>query len=584
MITFDSHEVGSYYAAKVPSLKQVNGPEWRGPCPVHGGKDDNFAVNPENGLAQCWSQCGKGWDIISLEKELSGRGFAQCRDEVFRVIGRPEVPFEERDILATYDYTDADGRLLYQVVRKTPTSDGKKRFSQRRPDGLGGWVWKLPSTLVPYNLPAVAAASFVVIVEGEKDANSLNRIGFVATTNSGGATHFNPAIVHHFTGKDVAIVPDNDDKGREHALDVAKKLQPVAKSVKIVVLPEVSAKGDVTDWLNQGNDDEAFAKLYHAASPWTPEWTWTTDIPDESDQYVITLQDYVHRVEGSLDNFWDFRHQVGIPTPFPKLTESMNGGMRKGEVYVLGANQGAGKTSLALQFLTTAVRAGHTPLLMSMEMGHRDVFQRMCGAEARVDLLDYSRLQRLGLAHGEHTRKLHDATNDLMQYSFLVHRKAGITPSYLQSEVTRLKHKHPIDFVLLDHMQLMSTTGNQRSDYEKFTAISRTLKQTAVELDIPILLVSQTSRANTGRSELEVSDLRGSGAIEEDAAAVFLLYEDSKDAEQAKTCGTYAKGPTKSWLKKGKDRYGMSGLYIPMTYFKSFARFDPWTEGSPDAH
>jgi len=577
MNTFDPSEVKQYYAQRVPDLK-ANKKDWRSPCPVHGGNgDQNFSVNPETGMCQCWSQCGKGWDIIGLEMALSGKPFGAARDEVFRMVGRPAVPYEERDIMATYDYTDAEGKLLYQVVRKTSDSAGKKRFLQRQPDGNGGWIWKAPSKLVPYNLHKFADVSFVVVVEGEKDAISLSRLGFTATTNSGGATNFNPMLAPYFAGKDVAIVPDNDEKGREHALDVAKKLSGVARSIKIVVLPDVAAKGDVTDWINAGNDDKAFANLYHSSSNWTPEWTWTTEIPDESDKYVTTLQDYIYNVEGTLDNFWDFRHQVGIPTPFQGLTDSMNGGMRNGEVYVIGANQGAGKTSLALQFMTKAVRSGHLPLLMSMEMGHRDVFQRMCGQEARVNLLHYARQQRNDEHRMDEYRSLMDATNDLMQYKFLVHRKAGVTPDYLKSEVERLKHRHPIDFVVLDHLQLMASTGNQRSDYEKFTAISRTLKQIAVELNVPVLLVSQTSRANTGRTELEVSDLRGSGAIEEDAAAVFLLYEDATEAAAMKISGGYSEGPIKAWLKKGKDRYGESGKYIPLLYSKSCARFDLWT-------
>src|SRR5690242_18600589 len=102
---FDSSEVRRYYSSRVPSLKITNQREWRAACPVHGGKDPNFAVSAETGLATCHSQCGRGWDPISLEMELSGSDFPRAKAAVFEIVGRPNVPWEERNIQATYDYT-----------------------------------------------------------------------------------------------------------------------------------------------------------------------------------------------------------------------------------------------------------------------------------------------------------------------------------------------------------------------------------------------------------------------------------------------------------------------------------------------
>jgi replicative DNA helicase len=104
------------------------------------------------------------------------------------------------------------------------------------------------------------------------------------------------------------------------------------------------------------------------------------------------------------------------------------------------------------------------------------------------------------------------------------------------------------------------------------------MKQTAVDVNVPVLLVSQTSRSNSKeKRELEVSDLRGSGAIEEDAAAVFLLFEDKEDTKNALAIDggrRYAQGPLKTYLKVGKNRYGMQGVYLALLHFKSLTRFD----------
>ncbi len=157
--------------------------------------------------------------------------------------------------------------------------------------------------------------------------------------------------------------------------------------------------------------------------------------------------------------------------------------------------------------------------------------------------------------------------------------KPAITPEYVVAETNRLAKRNRVDLVICDHMQLMEADKTTRGDYEKFTAISRAMKQTAVEVDVPLLLVSQTSRSNSRerRMELDVADLRGSGAIEEDAAGVFLLFEDRDDAELARAAdsGTrYTKGPLKCFLKIGKNRYGEQGRCLPMLHFKAETRFE----------
>jgi KaiC/GvpD/RAD55 family RecA-like ATPase len=573
-VIFNGSEVRSYYASRVPSLRINNQREWRGPCPVHGGKDSNFAVNAETGLAQCHSQCGRGWDPISLEMELTGADFPRAKTAVFDIVGRPNVPWEERNTEAVYDYTDATGKLLFQVVREY----GKK-FKQRRPDGQGGWHWGLGDVQrVPFRLPKVHAADFVGICEGERDCLTLERLGMVATCNNGGAGNFKPELSQHFSGKSVAIFPDNDEPGRQHALKVAQMLAPVAKSVKIVELPGLPAKGDVTDFVNAGGTLDDIREHYRKAQIWTSDWEFAVSIPDENDRYIRTLEEEVEAA-GGLSGFWDLARFTGIPTAFHRLNSMLGGGMRNGEVYVLGANQGAGKTSLALQFAMSALRKGHGVLIFSMEMGWRAVFQRMAGIEARVDLLAFREAQRWKRETQDDRLRLARATAELAGCKLLVSTKPAVTPSFVISETTRLAKRHAVDLVICDHMQLMEADQSTRSDYEKFTAISRAMKQTAVEVNVPLLLVSQTSRSNSRerRAELDVADLRGSGAIEEDAAGVFLLFEDRDDAQSAMSVDggrRYTKGPLRCFLKIGKNRYGEQGRCLPLLHYKAETRFE----------
>ena len=113
MIDFTRSEIADFYATMLPALKQA-GTEWRGPCPIHRGKGQNFSVNGGTGLSKCHSKCGKGFDVLSLYQELTGSDFPTAKAKVFAIIGRPAPQWEDRDIAATYDYQNAAGKVVYQ--------------------------------------------------------------------------------------------------------------------------------------------------------------------------------------------------------------------------------------------------------------------------------------------------------------------------------------------------------------------------------------------------------------------------------------------------------------------------------------
>lgn len=181
---------------------------------------------------------------------------------------------EQRRIVATYDYRDASGVLLYQTVRYSP-----KDFRQRRPrrtnartDHGEDWDWSLGNVQrIPYGLPELLAAdatSWVHVVEGEKDADRLRALGLVATCNVGGAGKWRDEYGRYFIGRRVVILLDNDEAGRRHAEQVARALNDVAIEVRIVSLPGLPDKGDVSDWLAAGGTTEILAALVAATGTW----------------------------------------------------------------------------------------------------------------------------------------------------------------------------------------------------------------------------------------------------------------------------------------------------------------------------
>jgi hypothetical protein len=177
-------------------------------------------------------------------------------------------------IIARYDYLDESGALLFQVVRFAP-----KTFRQRRPNGKGGWFWSLGKTRrVLYRLPevldAVAGDRVVVIVEGEKDADNLNKLGFTATCNAGGANKWRTEYAESLHGADVVIIGDNDESGRAHVAHIASSLQGIARRVRVLDLGEAWSacppKGDISDWIEAGGTAEALSALMGALPQWKP--------------------------------------------------------------------------------------------------------------------------------------------------------------------------------------------------------------------------------------------------------------------------------------------------------------------------
>jgi hypothetical protein len=268
-------EISMYYSTRVPKLKRRKN-EWRGACPIHQGKNDNFCVDPKTGRWYCHSACGHGGDILDLEAELRGGDFPTRKAEVFRLVSRIEPVnghyrgHNWREV-ACYQYVDQQGRLVYEVVRRERGEGAgrEKEFRQRRPDGKGGRIWNLSGVLrIPYRLPQLLTAQTVYLVEGEKDVHSLETWGLVASCNSGGSASSSlySQWTEHFRGRDLFILPDRDPPGRKHAARVAEALIGAAASIRIVELPGLPEGGDFTDWRDSGGTLERFRELTAAAT------------------------------------------------------------------------------------------------------------------------------------------------------------------------------------------------------------------------------------------------------------------------------------------------------------------------------
>jgi len=279
-----------FYRQFTPLTPQ--GGEWRGPCPLHGGDGPNFSVNPENGLWTCFTDCQDGGDVFDFLSRKEGLDFPDALAQVAAFAGTSAFaeasaaarPSESRTarpkaarpaprrLVETYDYADEEGALLFQVVRYDP-----KGFSQRRPAEGGTWAYSLDGVRrVLYRLPEVLAAAVrpVFVCEGEKDADALAALGLCATTAPMGAGKWDAAYTEALCGAGVVILPDNDPAGRDGARHIARELHGRSKRTRVVELPGLPEKGDVSDWLAAGGTKDALLSLVKATPNWEPEPDW----------------------------------------------------------------------------------------------------------------------------------------------------------------------------------------------------------------------------------------------------------------------------------------------------------------------
>ncbi|MBW2110641.1 MAG: DUF3987 domain-containing protein [Deltaproteobacteria bacterium] len=271
---------GNFYA-RFLDLKNGNGNECQALCPFHPDSDPSLSVNNSSGLFHCFG-CGASGDAFTfygLLKQVSGfseilKGIAA--DFNIQASGLPHARSREgrkaTKIVQSYDYTDETGKLLFQVVRFQP-----KDFRQRKPDGKGSWIWNMKGVnLVPYHLPEVLDAGRVFLPEGEKDADGLLSLGLgkgvAATTCPMGAGKWKDEYNRYFAGlEELIILPDNDAPGQQHAQQVAQSLKGTVKSIKILDLPGLPEKGDVTNWIEAGGTRDELERLLKECPEWEPD-------------------------------------------------------------------------------------------------------------------------------------------------------------------------------------------------------------------------------------------------------------------------------------------------------------------------
>ena len=220
---------------------------------------------------------------------------------------------------------------------------------------------------------------------------------------------------------------------------------------------------------------------------------------------------------------------TGVPTGIPTLDRTLNG-LQKSDLIILAARPSVGKTSFALNIAAKAAISGNVPVaIFSLEMSATQLVTRIMSSEMGIDNGHLSS----GELNDDDWEKIALALNSLGRAPIYISEKTAIKVSDIRAACRRLKAEHGLGLIVIDYLQLMQG-DRAESRQQEVADMSRSLKILAKELNVPILTLSQLSRASEKRSEdssPKLSDLRESGSIEQDADIVMFLYRDDKDPE-----------------------------------------------------
>ena len=221
---------------------------------------------------------------------------------------------------------------------------------------------------------------------------------------------------------------------------------------------------------------------------------------------------------------------AGVPTGFIDL-DNLTNGLRAGQMIIVAARPGVGKSTLAMDFMRSAsLQHGKTSVVFSLEMSASEIVMRLLSAEAEVKLTD----MRGGRVSTEDWAKIDDTLNRIQDAPLFIDDSPNLTMMEIRSKARRLKQQHGLDLIVLDYMQLMSSGKKVESRQQEVSEFSRQLKLLAKELEVPLIAISQLNRGPESRTDKkpQLADLRESGSLEQDADMVMLLYRpDSQDRD-----------------------------------------------------
>jgi replicative DNA helicase len=282
------------------------------------------------------------------------------------------------------------------------------------------------------------------------------------------------------------------------------------------------------------------------------------------------VQDIVKASFGTLDVLFDRGKGVtGVPTGFEQLDE-MTSGLQPGELIIIAARPSLGKTALALNIAAHAATEYKKVVgVLSLEMSKESLLIRLLCSEARID----SHKLRTGFASQEDWEKMTRALGRLAEAPLFIEDTPALSVLQIRAKARRLKAERGLDLLVVDYLQLATGHGRFENRTQEVSFISRSLKGIAKELNIPVLALSQLSRApeQRGAGPPQLWHLRESGSIEQDADVVIFIYRERHGEEEGD--GQEPRAGVEIKLIIGKQRNGPTGD-VPLVFLRPYVRFE----------
>ncbi|TDQ55502.1 replicative DNA helicase [Actinorugispora endophytica] len=226
---------------------------------------------------------------------------------------------------------------------------------------------------------------------------------------------------------------------------------------------------------------------------------------------------------------------TGVPTGFTDF-DALSNGLHPGQMIIIAARPAVGKSTLALDFARAAsIKHQLTSVFFSLEMGRNEIVMRLLSAEARVPL----HTMRSGLMTDDDWTRLARRMGEVASAPLFIDDSPNMSMMEIRAKCRRLKQQHDLKLVIVDYLQLMSSPGRVESRQQEVSEMSRSLKLLAKELEVPVIALSQLNRGPEQRTDKkpQVSDLRESGSIEQDADMVILLYREDVHEKESPRAG-----------------------------------------------
>ncbi len=239
---------------------------------------------------------------------------------------------------------------------------------------------------------------------------------------------------------------------------------------------------------------------------------------------LVPIQEIVRQYYDRIEYLYDHRGEpLGVPTGFIDL-DRLLGGLQKSDLIIVAARPGVGKTSLCLSMARNAARMGKHVAIFSLEMSAEQVVQRLVSAETGID----AQRLRLGQLREDEWPLFVQATGVLSELPIFIDDTPAISALQLRTKARRIHAEYGLDLIVVDYLQLMTSDVRAENRVQEVSYISRMMKSLARELDVPVLAVSQLSRAVEQRTDKRpvLADLRESGSLEQDADVVLFIYRE----------------------------------------------------------